>query len=305
MIKRSVVGFVLSVAAVLTAAAQAQEVGPKQPFHAQAVQQVPNQPPKVAEMHVDPHHVRMEYRMQGRRVLEIIDLDRHQAVTAFPDLGVYVEMKAPENVIRQATQGGGMQSPCDAVPNATCRHLGQEKLFGRVADKWEMTYRKDGKTLRALYWIDRSRRMPLRQVFPEGTTMEMKPAGTEVVNGRQTEKWVMTTTRPDGQVITSYQWYDPQLGIAIRETLPGGYLRELRNIRVGPQDPSLFRLPQGLRKVDMAQLQNLLKGQTQGRAGGQAVPPAGAPQTGYPPPSGPAAGGYPQQPPRGTYPNRY
>ncbi|RMG29653.1 MAG: hypothetical protein D6721_05575, partial [Gammaproteobacteria bacterium] len=256
---------------------QAQTAGPKQPFSAQAVQQVPGQSPKTANMYVDPHHVRMEYRMGGRKVIEIVDLDHQRALTAFPELGVYVEMQAPQNVIRQATQNAGMQSPCDLVPQATCKYLGQERLFGRVTDKWQMTYQREGKTLQALYWIDRARRMPLRQVFPGGTTTEMKPAGMDTINGRRVEKWVLTTTRPDGQVMTSQQWFDPQLGIAIRETMQGGYLRELRNIRVGPQDPSLFALPPGLRKIDMAQLQQLLRGQAGGSRQGMPATPQGRP----------------------------
>ena len=46
------------------------------------------------------------------------------------------------------------------------------------------------------------------------------------------------------------QWYDRELQIAMREELPGGYFRELRNIRIGPQSDALFRVPAGYRLVE-------------------------------------------------------
>ena len=42
---------------------------------------------------------------------------------------------------------------------------------------------------------------------------------------------------------TATQWYDPELKIAIREELPGGYIRELRDIKTGKQEKDLFEIP--------------------------------------------------------------
>jgi hypothetical protein len=69
-------------------------------------------------------------------------------------------------------------------------------------------------------------------------------------NGRQTEKWSMQITRADGQQMTSYQWYDPELKIAIREEMQGGFVRELKNIKVGKQDAKLFKVPSGYKQVE-------------------------------------------------------
>lgn len=59
----------------------------------------------------------------------------------------------------------------------------------------------------------------------------------------------MTTTLPDGTAKTSTEWYDKELKIVIREELPGGYVREMRDIVVGPQDPGLYLVPQGYQQV--------------------------------------------------------
>ena len=62
----------------------------------------------------------------------------------------------------------------------------------------------------------------------------------------------------------STQWYDPELQIAIREELSGGYFRELRDIRVAPQPDHLFTVP--------ADYQRVTREQTQRAAPGEAPP---------------------------------
>ena len=79
--------------------------------------------------------------------------------------------------------------------------------------------------------------------------MELKVVGRETLGGRATEKWEMTQTRGGGEPVHSYQWYDPKLGVAIREELPGGYVREMSDIRVGKQPDSLFEVPRGYREI--------------------------------------------------------
>ena len=83
--------------------------------------------------------------------------------------------------------------------------------------------------------------------------MEMQPLGPQTLNGRPTERWQMTTTRPDGESLQSTQWYDPQLQISIREELPGGFFRELRNIQVAAQPDRLFTVPAGYRLMSPKQ----------------------------------------------------
>ena len=86
-------------------------------------------------------------------------------------------------------------------------------------------------------------------MFPDGSVAELKSLGESHVSGRITEKWQRKLTRPDGTTMVTYQWYDPELKIAIKEELPGGYIRELQDIKVGTQDASLFTVPSDYQDV--------------------------------------------------------
>lgn len=86
--------------------------------------------------------------------------------------------------------------------------------------------------------------------------------GTEPMNGRTTDKWAFTRT-VQGQTSRSVVWIDPELRTSIREEFQGGYVRELRDVRVGPPPASLFAVPGDYAKIDMP---------TQSR-GGQDGPP--------------------------------
>lgn len=133
--------------------------------------------------------------------------------------------------------------------NTECKSLGKESINGRETEKWEFLTKHNGQTFRSLHWIDVKRHMPIREFMPDGTVTELKIVGTEKINGRESEKWSFQITRADGKSVTSTQWYDPEIGIATREQMPGGYLRELRDIKTGKQAPSLFVVPKGFHLV--------------------------------------------------------
>jgi hypothetical protein len=94
-------------------------------------------------------------------------------------------------------------------------------------------------------WIDQARKMPIRQIFPDGSSMEMRLLGKETLNGRATEKWEMKVTRPGGQSNVGYQWFDPVLKTNIRDEQTGGFVNELRDIKLGTQPADLFVVPSG------------------------------------------------------------
>jgi hypothetical protein len=105
-------------------------------------------------------------------------------------------------------------------------------------------------TDRSLHWIDPQRQMPLRQILPDGRVTELTLHGQQRLNGRQVEHWEQSLSLPDGEIQRASQWYDPQLQIAIREELPGGYFRELRNIVVAVQPAQLFEVPAGYQRLE-------------------------------------------------------
>ena len=76
-----------------------------------------------------------------------------------------------------------------------------------------------------------------------------KKLGDETIGGRKVEKWEIVAEGKDGK-LTSTSWYDPELGIPIRELVPGKMMREMTDIKVGPQNDGLFMVPAGYEKVE-------------------------------------------------------
>jgi len=214
-------------------------------FSAQTVQSSPDKTTRHAQIYVGDNQVRLEYQQDGQQMVEIYDMKNQRALLLMPEQRSYMERRVPAGGAGSPVLPANETNPCAMVPKAQCKELGRETLHGRPVIKWEMVVTQDDQPLRSLHWIDAERNMPLRQTFPDGTTSEMRLVGQESLGGRATERWELTTTRSDKEAMTSTQWYDPQLKIAIREELPGGYFRELRDIKVGAQSPQLFTVPAG------------------------------------------------------------
>ena len=220
-------------------------------FSATAVQQTPDRPVMTAKIYVGANAVRSEYEMNGQKFVEIVREKEKTRIMLNPARKEYVvqtgaSVTLPETRARQADV-----SPCEGVPNVTCRKLGEEEVNGRLAEKWEFLSEDQGRELRSLVWIDKEKRFPVRQLYPDGSMSEMNLLGKEKINGRLTEKWEAATVQPNGQRMRSLQWHDVQLKIAIREELPGGYVRELKDIKLGKQPDALFEIPAGYKQIEM------------------------------------------------------
>ncbi|MCO6411849.1 MAG: hypothetical protein J5I92_03810 [Thiogranum sp.] len=220
-------------------------------FSAQAVQTTPDRQSRNAQIHVGDNRVRLEYEQDGQPVIEIYDMANQRALLLVPQQNSYLERKLPPGGIMNPMLPPRDTSPCDQVPNAQCTRLGSDVIYERPVSKWEMLIVRDGQPVRSLHWIDEKRHMPLRQLWEDGTVSEMRPLGQETLHGRNTERWEVSVRPETGEAMLSTQWYDPELRIAIREELPGGYFRELRNIRVAPQPGNLFEVPAGYQQMTM------------------------------------------------------
>ena len=86
----------------------------------------------------------------------------------------------------------------------------------------------------------------------QGQGVACKKLGVETVNGRSTEKWEITFSRGE-QSATSVVWVDRSLAMPVREELPGGFVKELRDIKIGPQPAGLFQVPKDYKRVEMPQ----------------------------------------------------
>ena len=213
-------------------------------FSADAVISVPQQESRQTKLFVSKKAVRSETMINGKNIVEIVYPDQGRAVLINEFIKSYKE-RAFSNQDKNKNN-----NPCAQIVNSTCEKLGTETIDGMKTEKWQIISNGQGKKLRTLHWIDVKRKLAVREFFPDGTVAELKLLKKEEINGRATEKWQRLLSRPDGSNSRSYQWYDAGLGIAIREELPGGYIRELKNIKVSRQPEELFVLPSDFVKIE-------------------------------------------------------
>jgi hypothetical protein len=217
-------------------------------FSAQMVRLSPDGKTATGRMYVGEGRTRMEMSQQGREVVRISDSGRRMEWILFPADKTYLERSAPpapEGAPPPDAPPSAETNPCAAMPQVTCRRVGVEDVNGRPAVKWEMSMTHQGQTLTGTQWLDQERAIPLKHQMPNGQAMELKMLGSETLEGRSVEKWEMTTTAQGQQPTVTFQWYDPQLKLAVRDELPGGYVSELKGIVVAPQPDSLFAVPEG------------------------------------------------------------
>ena len=81
----------------------------------------------------------------------------------------------------------------------------------------------------------------------EGATC--KKLGTETINGRTCDKWEIT--EKSGKMET--YWMDQKLHFPIK-SIVGGITTQYTNIKEGPQDPALFKVHDGYKKMDMGNM---------------------------------------------------
>jgi outer membrane lipoprotein-sorting protein len=77
--------------------------------------------------------------------------------------------------------------------------------------------------------------------------MTCEKQGTETVNGRSTDKWLMTNKKDNS---TNTLWIDKKLHFPVR-TVSKEVQMDLTNIQEGQPSASLFEIPSGFRKFDM------------------------------------------------------
>ncbi len=221
-------------------------------FSADFIQSMPQQESQQGKIYIGNEQVRTEVTVSDEAMVQIIDMKQQAAYMLDPEQQTYMEHKAgpgemmPETAAKDA-------NPCAGMQNLSCNKIGVEAINGRPAEKWELKSTAQEQSSQMLIWLDQERHIPVRQTFPDGATMEMRLVGRETLNGRNTEKWEMTATRPGDQSSVAYQWFDPELKINIREERPGGFVSELRNIRIGKQPADLFSVPPGYKEMSIPQ----------------------------------------------------
>ncbi len=217
-------------------------------FSADAIQVSPGQSPLISRMYVSKSAVRIESNKQGYRVVDIAYPEKGKRLLLYPGQKTYIEQTGL--AVSPSWSGKKSNTPCDGMKNVRCKNMGEEKIDKIKVDKWQVEHTANGKTLRSLHWLDSKRRFAIKEMFPDGGMRELKLIGKDKLSDRSVEKWMSRYSHPSGRSRLSTQWYDPQLKMVIKEELPGGFFRELTNIKVSRQNKNLFKLPKGYRKLD-------------------------------------------------------
>lgn len=234
---------------LLTCSVQAEIAGVQ--FSADMVNRGPDGQTTTGKMYVGANRMRVEMSQQGQDMIRIHDQNRQMEWMLFPDRQAYMERSAPmSGNSGQMPAPSAETNPCQGIEGLNCRRVGEEDVAGRRAVKWEMSMMREGQTLTGAQWLDVERGLPLKYQMPDGQAMELRMLGAESIAGRPVEKWEMTMTVPNEQPVQTFQWYDPELKLAVREEFPGGFVRELTNIQIAPQPDALFAVPAGYSKME-------------------------------------------------------
>jgi hypothetical protein len=220
-------------------------------FSADTVTITPQQGTQLGKLYMGDNRMRTEVTVNDNSFVQIIDITNQTAYMINTAQKSYMRRQA--NIDAIPGTDTEQTSPCAGMQNTACRKLAEEEINGRATEKWEFSNTLDSSAGKMYYWLDKERKIPVRQTMPDGSGMQMTLLGNEKLDGRDTEKWEMKATGPGGKGQVILQWYDPELQMNIREEHPGGFLREIREIRIGPQPAALFTVPEDYREVRAGQ----------------------------------------------------
>ncbi|MEW7979656.1 MAG: hypothetical protein G8D28_07060 [gamma proteobacterium symbiont of Phacoides pectinatus] len=216
------------------------------PFSADILWRTPEGVEIRGRLYGDGRRMRSQHALETREPVIITDLRTGQVITLFPDRRGYTLFRAQPGIAR----ADGGHGPCRDVANGQCRGLGEVQWHGRRATKWQTRRRLPQGEVHTTQWIDMERGLVLRHESSDGDQDELRMLGLEKRDGRTVEKWERVRSSGGRAALYSYHWYDPGLGMVVRDELPGGYVRTLTRIMIAPQDSSLFTVPVGYRRLD-------------------------------------------------------
>jgi hypothetical protein len=211
-------------------------------FSADTVDQGPQGVMSRGKLFVAGDRMRRETSRGGVEMVTIVDKAQGRQWTLYPADHSYVEMRAND-------AQPSPENPCAGLQRAVCNLIGTETISGRSTNKWEVAIQRNDGVVRTYHWIDAERGIPLRQEFPDGARIHWRRIALDRVEGRNVEKWQVMVDRSGQAPMRAFHWFDPELNMSIREETAGGFVRELRNIEVGPQSDDLFRVPVDFRQV--------------------------------------------------------
>jgi Domain of unknown function (DUF4412) len=86
--------------------------------------------------------------------------------------------------------------------------------------------------------------------------IDRKKVGSEKINGVQCDKFVINY-KQDGKTVKMYQWLSKDMIPMKSKAADGSWSTELKNIKIGKQPASLFKVPAGYKKFSMPKMPKL------------------------------------------------
>ncbi len=215
-------------------------------FSANAVMSTPGRADVSTHLYYSSGRIRKEFFYYGEPVIQILDANKHISLMCFTDQQLCYENKTLEEI--NIGLESAKASPCEDNDKLVCENLGEQVINERKAVHWKITAKQGEKESESFLWLDSELNIPVKQTLFNGTSIELRWLGSEQLGNRETEKWLQRITLANGELQESYQWFDKELKISIRETFPNGNSQELKHIVVENLPDKLFTMPVGFEK---------------------------------------------------------
>jgi len=220
-------------------------------YSAETVQTAPDQADRTGTITKSGNFLRLEFEQDGQQIIQILRPTEGLTYVLYPASRSYFEQRGPAQPEEFADS---YTPPCPTEAEEgglICSRLGLEVFQSIPVERWHIGAAGDPSQMLILWDPDRKR--ALRQEMSNGTLVQMTFLGKQDIEGRKAEHWITEISRQGVATLRNEWWYDHDLKLVLRETLPDGTQRQLQNITVGPVDPSLFTVPDGWQLIENPQ----------------------------------------------------
>jgi len=217
-------------------------------FSATTVQTTPDQPDRAGKITKSGPYMRLEFDQNGQQVIQILRPTEGVTLVLFPENHTYVQQTGP---VQPEEFADSYAPPCPTQAEESglqCTRIGIDVMNGIPVERWHIGAASENSQMLILW--DPKRKRALRQEMSDGTMVQMTFLEMQEIEGREAEHWVTEFSRQGDATLRNEWWFDPELKLVLRETLPGGIRRYLTNIVVGPVDPGQFEVPDGWQRVE-------------------------------------------------------
>lgn len=239
--------FALLAALVLSASISLAQT-PLPSYSATTIQTAPDQPDRTGIITKSGNFLRLEFAQDGQQVIQILRPTEGLTYVLYPASNSYVEQHSPAQPEEFADS---YTPPCPTQAEQSglqCTRLRLEVYQSIAVERWHIGAEGDPGQMLILW--DPTRKRALRQEMSDGTIVQMTFLGLQEIERREAEHWITEVSRQGIATLRTEWWYDNELKLVLRETLPDGTQRHLQNLTVGQVDPSLFTVPTNWQRLD-------------------------------------------------------